>query len=125
MTDDSQTTAEALDSDEIGEDPTGALQFPPERPLGLSDPDGLDGTLDSPEERYAREEPDVDQVGAKVSDSPVGHLLAPGDVLDDEESDLIATGAEDEGVEDFSAEEAAMHVATDPAYSEGDSYLDK
>jgi hypothetical protein len=72
------------------------------------------------------EELDEDDVLARAR--PVGRLVEPGaddDGYDlvDEESDAIATSA-DEDEEDLSAEEEAIHITADPPFGEaGDGYV--
>lgn len=115
MSDDQQRTAEAIDPDEWGDDPEGDLEFPPDRPLGLSDAAGLDGEMDSIEDRQRREQrgPDDDPNGMRLTSST--------DLLADDEPDLVGASAD---AEDLSAEEAAIHLTQDPKFREDDSYLE-
>ncbi len=116
MSDDQQRTAEAIDPDELGDDPEGDLEFPPERPLGLSDAAGLDGEMDSVEDRQRREQrgPDDQEDGMRLTSST--------DLLADDEADLVGGSA---SAEDLSAEEAAVHLTADPTFREDDSYLER
>ena len=115
MSDDQQRTAEAIDPDEWGDDPEGDLEFPPDRPLGLSDAAGLEGDIDSVEERARREQrgPDEEDDGMRLTSST--------DLLADDEADLVGASSR---AEDFSAEEAAVHLTDDPKFREDDSYLE-
>jgi hypothetical protein len=98
---DEQLTAEELDPDEIGDDPTGDLQYPPDRYVGALDPTNVDGVYDSVESRTSREVPDV-----IVSEEDMGRPLAD-DELPDASTDLDGTITEER---DLSAEEVAMHI---------------
>jgi hypothetical protein len=104
VSDDQQHTAEAFDPDELGDDPTGELEYPADRPLGSSDPTRDDRVTDSVRDREWREEPELDRV---EEPDEVGRLVAPNDVLADDESDAVASAADED---DLSAEEAAVHV---------------
>jgi hypothetical protein len=70
--------------------------------------------------RLQREQPDLGQSDALPGDDewrqPV-RLIDEGDEdvgLEDDEKDLVATAAEDDEPDDFSAEEAALHIETEP-----------
>lgn len=95
MSDDQQETAEAIDPDELGDDATGELQFPPEHPLGVDDPTQDDHTLDSVRGRSWREVPETSRRSTAT------------DVLLDDEGQAVAVM---EGAGDLSAEEAAVHL---------------
>ena len=119
MSDDEQQTAEAIDPDELGDDPTG--DFPPDHYVGATDQGSLDGAMDSVAERSEREMPE----GRPGTHRQLPRVMAPNDVFADDESDLIgALGDGEDRSDDLSAEEAAMHVAGAPPFSEGDGYLD-
>ena len=118
---DEQDVAEALDPDEIGEEPE--EDFPPDRPMGSrSDLFAEDGSIadDDVAERADREVPDV---GA-ADDQPIDlQSQSELDEIDDEEA-LVADPSEDEYDSDSApAEIAAIHVisereATEP-FDEG------
>ncbi len=98
---DENLTAEMLDPDEIGDDPEGDLEYPPDRYTGALDPTNVDGASDSVAERRAREIPDEpaldeDRIGRPVSEDETsdGSVDLEGDV---------------HSASDLSAEEVAMH----------------
>jgi len=107
MSDDQQRVAESLDPDELGDDPTGDLEFPPDRAVSVNDPTADDWVSDSVADRVRREEPDT-VPGAE--ESP--RLLAPNDVERDDEAQSIAEAGDAEP--DLAAEEAAVHVEGEP-----------
>jgi hypothetical protein len=98
---DEQLTAEELDPDEIGDDPSGDLDYPPDRYQGALDPTNVDGASDSVVGRTAREVPDV-----IVEEDVMGRPQS-----EDERPDA-STDLEGEIFEqtDLSAEEVAMHL---------------
>jgi hypothetical protein len=118
--DDDQQGAEALDPDEIGDDPSGDLEYPPERSVGVTDPTQDDRVTDSYADRTRREE-----AGWLAGGDPeqIGRLLAVGDLLDDGESDAVADASEDDDPDDLSAEEAAMHTTAPPGFDADDGYV--
>lgn len=100
MDDDHQRTAEALDPDVIGDDPSGDLAYPPERPMGAEDPTRDDRASDDAATRAwrsRREDAGPDEQGLR--------LVAPNDVLDDDVAEAVAEGVP---ADDLSAEEAAV-----------------
>ena len=113
MSDDPQSIAEGLDPDEIGDDPSGDLSYPPDRPLGVNDPTRDDRVEDSVASRSAREEPDFGEPGYEPDDDAL-RLVAPNDVLADDESEAVALGIVPDDEADLSAEEAAVHPIADP-----------
>ncbi len=109
---DEQDLAEAFDPDEIGDDPEGELEYPPEQRLGVErDPD-------------AALVPEVDKwtVPGEEPAPAVGRLVESGRDTDevgapDDESEAVAWA---EPVEvDLSAEEAAVHLTNDPPFDDG------
>lgn len=106
MTDrDDQAAAEALDPDVLARDD--------DRFAGVAEP-GLDVLLDIEEQEQAMIA-DPDDLGR-----PVGRLGAPGPDDDmpvdfDDEADAVAWAAD---ADDMSAEEAAIHITTDPSYDD-------
>jgi len=102
---DEQLTAEEIDPDEVGDDPTGDLDYPPDRYQGALDPTNVDGASDSVAERAAREQPEMevppDEVGRPVADDerPDASVDLEGEVYTET---------------DLSAEEVAMHYEDTP-----------
>jgi hypothetical protein len=143
MTDD-PNLSELLDDDKLPE------EYPPDRPLGVEDPDVIPDHLalgDTVAERAAREEPDT--LGPPAGDGGhVGHLVEPDQGMGpDVEADAVASLAEEEldgalaeddivggdpttrdvateRYEDESAEEAAMHLTDPPPMHDSDGYVD-
>lgn len=108
MSDDQQETAEAIDPDELGDDATGELRFPPDRPVGVDDPTQDDHTLDSVRGRAWREVPETGGPLDDVDDDDTGlRLRSTTDVLLDDEGEAVAIM---DGAGDLSAEEAAVHL---------------
>ncbi len=106
MTDDSQVTAEALDPDELGDDPAADPTFPPTEPVGVDDPTQDGWRVDSVAERDSREESE-----SGVATPETSRLFAPTDLLDDDVAELTADSIE---ADDLSAEEAAVHLVDEP-----------
>lgn len=98
-----QQVAEEIDPDEIGDDPEGNLDFPPDEPVGVDDPTRDDRVTDSIRERADREVPE-DEPGRELEGGQ--RLVAPNDVEADDEATAIATAVD---ASDLSAEEAAVH----------------
>ena len=112
---------EALDPDEIGDDPAGDLEYPPGRFQGVNQygvTPGEERTDEPLDERISRETPEPlleemelaereDRDGRRtssrdVADAPIGRLIDDGD-------DFDALAVEDQP--DLSPEEAAVHAA--------------
>lgn len=106
MSDDQQRVAEALDPDVLGDDPTGDLTFPPDRPVGADDPTHDDRATDDAATRAWRSRRESDASGDEGL-----RLVAPNDVLDDDVAEAVAAGAP---ADDLSAEEAAVHPIDEP-----------
>ena len=108
---DEQDQAEAFDPDEIGDDPEGDLQYPPEHRLGVEDRDPDDALV-----------PDfgVDTATDDEPEPAVARLVSPDEDDDvpggvDDESNAVAWAPEQVEV-DLSAEEAAVHLTDDPPF---------
>lgn len=126
---DDQDIAEAFDEDKLDDDvdePVDQLRYPPDRPLGATDPTRDDLVTDSAARRDARTQPDpVEAIGhadaATVASDDAepaapGRLVEPGaddDAVfpDDVEPEAIGDLVADE--DDLSAEEAAIHIERD------------
>ena len=106
MSDDQQRTAEGLDPDEIGDDPTDNLSYPPDEPLGVDDPTQDDRVEDSVASRAEREVPDFGESADPMDEGT--RLVAPNDVLADDEASAVADSIEVD-TDDLTAEEAAIH----------------
>jgi len=149
---DEQDSAEQLDSDVVDDDvddAEGALQYPPDRPLGVEDygtiaseervdepladrvrreiPDGL-GALDGPD--------DAELVAIELADDDLDDVLDLDEPVDTRPfGRLVEPGADDDGVDyvdeepdavasevdesDLSAEEEAVHLTAEPPYRSG------
>ena len=110
---DSQDVAESLDPEVLSDydDPTGILEYPPDRPLGVEEygVTAAEQRVDEPlEERVRRE---IDDSSAETNQHrDVGRLVAPGGddpILADDEAQAVALDFDEP---DLSAEEAAMHL---------------
>jgi hypothetical protein len=122
-----QTDLDVLSDDgegpEDSDDPTGTLAYPPERPLGVDQygTTWAEERVDEPiEERAAREEAEVGSSDPFRDNREfiVGRLVGPGAeddavALEDTEDEALALLAND-GLDDLSAEEAAMHFTRAP-----------
>lgn len=142
MTDD-PNLSELLDDDKLPE------EYPPDRPLGVEDPDVIpdhQALGDTVAERTAREEPDT--LGPPPADAGhLGTLVDPDQGMGpDDEADAVASEVRDvegqlsvddlvggdpttrdvatERRDDQSAEELAMHVTDPPPLHDGDDYVD-
>lgn len=130
---DDQASAESLDETMLGADESDssadAGEFPPEHALGAEEY-GTRGVEEQIPESLTRREARLAHDGESEGERPdvdpgasVGALL---DDSDDEgfdaEADLVATMGDEE--DPPSAEEAAMHVTSEPPYAGDDSYLD-
>ncbi|HEV8296821.1 MAG TPA: hypothetical protein VGQ20_05990 [Acidimicrobiales bacterium] len=123
---DEQERAEALDPDELSDDddPTGSLDYPAERPLGVGDygTTAQEERIDEPlEDHVARELPERRVAGDRDARGRVGRLVEPGaeddaEFPEDDEADAVATSVPE--FDDASAEEAAIHETAEPAYRE-------
>jgi hypothetical protein len=104
---DGQSGAEALDDAQLGADEAIlgdelSLDYPPDRPMGVNEPQTVDDAVeDSVEERLAREEPDV---GALPQDDEVPVLA------EDWDGDAMTADPYEPGPDELSAEESAVHV---------------
>ena len=109
--------SEALDDDKLD-----GLEYPPERRMGLENPD---------------REPLPEELEDLAEEERLGTLVAPGgDGGEDLEADAIAMEARtgddplglDRSVQDLEevqpAEEAAMHITEAPPMGDGDGYVD-
>ena len=106
MSDDQQNTAEAIDPDELGDDPAGDLGFPPDTPIGVDDPTQDGHIIDSVAGRDAREQPE-----SYVVPTPGRRLYAPNALLTDDVAELTADSI---SADDLSSEEAAVHLVDQP-----------
>ena len=113
---DEQDRAEALDADELGDDPYHSDElpgenYPPDRPSGIRSGEfAADGSIaeDDLERRQWRE-----QMAEPLADQGIDLLDDTGlDELDDEEA-LIADRSERDGGSDVPAEVAAVHLVDD------------
>lgn len=124
-----------VDDDNLSEltddDKLDGMEYPPERPLGVTDRTVDDGQ-DSVVERMEREEPED-----LVEEEHLGTLVAPdGDGGLDLEADAVALEADsgpdplglDRSTQDLEevrpAEEEAMHITEAPPMGDGDGYID-
>lgn len=122
-TGDGQEIAEGLDDAQLvgeeaypGDEPP--MDYPPDEPLGVDEPQTVDDAIeDSVSERAEREEPDVFAAseGLELEGS---RLLGDDDRLDDEvpvlaeddDNDRMTAAEADAGPEERPAEEQALHV---------------
>lgn len=139
MAQDDQAGAEAIDETMLGADEADSAavptDFPPEHTLGAEDYGTREVEEQIPESLIRREARmqhpgDVDRDVVDPDDplqpsgAPVSALL--DDVDDagvDSEADLVADLGDEEDA--MTAEEAAMHVTSDPPYGRRDSYLNE
>jgi hypothetical protein len=115
--DDGQGGAEVLDEAELGGDDAYVdeplLDYPPDRPLGVAEPQVADdGITDSVARRAEREQPEVD--GA---DRDPGADRESGDedeeppvLVEDDDGDELTAEAVEPATDDLAPEEAALHV---------------
>lgn len=123
---DDENLSELTDDDKLD-----GIEYPPERPLGVTDRT-VDRGEDSVAERAAREAPDD-----VAEEAHLGSLVDPGDEAGfDDEADAVATevrpGADPLGLDTSTqdleevrpAEEEAMHITEAPPMGDGDGYVD-
>lgn len=110
---DGQSGAEALDDSQLGADEATlgdepSIDYPPDRPMGVDEPQVVDDAVeDSMEERLAREEPDVASL-PQLEEAPL--------LVEDGDGDSLTADVVD-GIDERSPEEAALHVEEEIADS--------
>ena len=108
---DGQSGAEALDDAQLGADEAilgdePSLDYPPDRPLGVDEPQTVDDAVeDSVEERLAREEPHIDTL-PEDDEVPV--------LAEDWDGDAMTADSYEPGPDELPAEESALHVEEGP-----------
>src|SRR5436190_21720599 len=113
---DGQGGAEALDEAEVGADDAyvgePALDYPPDRPMGVAEPQVADdGILDSVARRAEREQPEVDRAGADRAWTDEHD--EPPVLVEDDDGDELTADAVEPATDDLAPEEAALHVERD------------
>lgn len=114
---DGQGGAEALDDAELGADDAYAdeppLDYPPDRPLGVAEPQVADdGIPDSVARRAEREEPEVDDAGRDpgADRAWIDEDEEPPVLVEDDDGDELTADAVAPATDDLAPEEAALHV---------------
>jgi hypothetical protein len=115
--DDGQGGAEVLDDAELGADEAYVdeppLDYPPDRPLGVAEPQVVDeGIADSVARRVDRELPEVDAAGRDPNSGGWASGAADGApvLVEDDDGNTLTAEPVEALAGDLAPEEAALHV---------------